>query len=233
MPAKFLIMYKLTFLFLIISFYVSAQVVPIGTVILGKRLPTLATTSDPDKRNRSATLHGSIKINDSKLTIVENGFVVLPTSDPRVPNFYNAAKYAVAAGIQNFQTTINNFASNTEYKYRAYAINSKGEIAYSQIITFTTFTDWCEVNPCKNAATCSSTESGPLCTCTVSFCGDCCAQLADASCPGGGDQQCPAYARASNKYLKIIQANESLTMNNIWNLSKGASNLMSIGKIAK
>lgn len=226
-------MYKLTFLFLIISFYVSAQVVPIGTVILGKRLPTLATTSDPDMRNRSATLHGSIKINDSKLTIVENGFVVLPTSDPRVPNFYNAAKYAVAAGIQNFQTTINNFASNTEYKYRAYAINSKGEIAYSQIITFTTFTDWCEVNPCKNAATCSSTESGPLCTCTVSFCGDCCAQLADASCPGGGDQLCPAYARASNKYLKIIQVNESLTMNNIWNLSQGASNLMSIGKIAK
>jgi hypothetical protein len=233
MPTKFLIMYKLTFLFLIISFYVNAQVVPIGTVILGKRLPSLATTSDPDIRNSSATLHGSIKINDSKLTIVENGFVVLPTSDPRVPNFYNAAKYAVAAGIQNFETTINNFASNTDYKYRAYAINSKGEIAYSQIITFTTNTNWCEVNPCKNAATCTSTDSGPLCTCTVSFCGNCCAQLADPqnNCPGGADQQCIGNARLVNPYLKIINISESVAMKNTWYKSKVSFSNMSNDKI--
>jgi len=67
----------------------------------------------------------------------------------------------------------------------------------------------------------------------VTFCGDCCAQLADASCPGGGEQLCTAYARATNKYLKIIQVNESLTINNIWNVSQGASNLMSNGKIVK
>lgn len=233
MPAKFLIMYKLTLLFLIISFYVSAQVVPIGTVILGKRLPTLATSSDPDIRNSSATLHGSIKINDSKLTIVENGFVVLPTSDPRLPNFYNAAKYAVAAGIQNFQTTINNFASNTDYKYRAYAINSKGEIAYSQIITFTTNTNWCEVNPCKNAATCTSTDSGPLCTCTVTFCGNCCAQLADSQCPGGGDELCIGNARLVNPYLKIIKINESIAANNIWYSSKVSVNQIPNNNISK
>jgi hypothetical protein len=233
MPAKFLIMYKLTLLFLIISFYVSAQVVPIGTVILGKRLPTLATSSDPDIRNSSATLYGSIKINDSKLTIVENGFVVLPTSDLRLPNFYNAAKYAVAAGIQNFQTTINNFASNTDYKYRAYAINSKGEIAYSQIITFTTNTNWCEVNPCKNAATCTSTDSGPLCTCTVTFCGNCCAQLADSQCPGGGDEQCIGNARLVNPYLKIIKINESIAANNIWYSSKVSVNQIPNNNISK
>ena len=226
-------MYKLVILFLFFSYAANSQVVPIGTVIKGKRLPTLNSNNIPNEDNRSATLSGSIKINDSKLSIIENGFVVLLSSDSRTPDVFNASKYIVGAGIADFNITINNFASNTSYKYRAYAKNSKGEYAYSQIITFTTFTDWCEVNPCKNAATCSSRASGPLCTCTVSFCGDCCAQLADASCPGGGDQQCPAYARASNKYLKIIQVNETLTMNNIWNLSQGASNLMSIGKIAK
>ena len=210
-------MYKLTVLFLMFSIFAHSQVVPIGTVIKGKRLPTLATNSDPDTRNRSATLYGSIKINDSKLTITENGFVILPTSDPRIPDFFNASKYAVAAGIRDFNTTINNFASNTSYKYRAYAKNSKGEIAYSQIITFTTYTDWCEINPCKNAATCASTDSGPLCTCTVSFCGNCCAQLADASCPGGGDEICDVvYSSAKNLNLKFIQLYESLTMNNKW-----------------
>jgi hypothetical protein len=193
-----------------------SQVVPIGTVIKGKRLPTLATNSDPDTRNRSATLYGSIKINDSKLSIVENGFVVLPTSDSREPNFFNAAIYVVAAGIRDFNIKINNFASNTSYKYRAYAKNSKGEIAYSQIIIFTTYTDWCEINPCKNAATCASTDSGPLCTCTVSFCGNCCAQLADASCFGGGDQSCDIYVRGKNFNLRNIQLNESLTMSNKW-----------------
>jgi len=199
------------------SIFAHSQVVPIGTVIKGKRLPTLATNSDPDTRNRSATLYGSIKINDSKLSIVENGFVVLPTSDSREPNFFNAAKYVVAAGIRDFNTTINNFASNTSYKYRAYAKNSKGEIAYSQIITFTTYTDWCEINPCKNAATCASTDSGPLCTCTISFCGNCCAQLADpVSCPGGGDQSCDIYVRGKNFNLRNIQLNESLTMSNKW-----------------
>ena len=210
-------MYKLTFLFLLFSMYAHSQVVPIGTVIKGKRLPTLNSDNNPDKNNRSATLYGRIKINDSKLSIVENGFVVLLGSDSRTPDVSNSSKYAVGAGIANFNITINTFSSNTSYKYRAYAKNSKGEYAYSQVITFTTFTDYCEINPCKNAATCASTESGPLCTCTVSFCGDCCAQLADSGCPGGGDQQCPfSTPTASNKNVKIIQLNESLVMSNKW-----------------
>ena len=210
-------MYKLTFLFLLFSMYAHSQVVPIGTVIKGKRLPTLNSDNNPDENNRSATLYGRIKINDSKLSIVENGFVVLLGSDSRTPDVSNSSIYAVGAGIANFNITINTFSSNTSYKYRAYAKNSKGEYAYSQVITFKTFTDYCEINPCKNAATCASTVTGPLCTCTVSFCGDCCAQQADPSCAGGGDQQCPfSTPTASNKNVKIIQLNESLAMSNKW-----------------
>jgi hypothetical protein len=196
--------------------YAHSQVVPIGTVIKGKRLPNILAHDNPNTNNRSATLNGSIKINDSKLSIVENGFVVLLSSDPRIPDVSNSSKYVVGAGIADFNITINAFSSNTSYKYRAYAKNSKGEYAYSQLISFTTFTDHCEINPCKNGASCTSYESGPQCKCTVNFCGDCCVQLADASCPGGGEQLCPFGPTASNINIKIIQLNENLTMSNKW-----------------
>jgi hypothetical protein len=171
-----------------------AQIIPFGTIILGKRLPTLFSDNIPNMDNSSATLFGSIKINDSKLSIVENGFVILLNSDVQSPNISNARQVIVSGGTANFQTTLNDFASNTSYKYRAYAKNSKGEYAYSQIITFATFRNYCEVNPCKNAGVCTSTSSGPLCRCTISFCGDCCAQLADSQCPGGGDYLCSFYS---------------------------------------
>ena len=229
-------MYKLVILFLFFPYAANSQVVPIGTVIKGKRLPTLTTGNLPDENNRSATLYGSIKINDSKLSIIENGFVVLLNTDSRTPDVFNASKYIVGAGIADFNITINNFSSNTVYKYRAYAKNSKGEYAYSQIITFTTFTDYCEINPCKNAASsCTSYIFGPICLCTIQFCGNCCAQLADeVYCPGGGDQICDiTTARVKNLNLKIIQVKETLTMNNIWNTSKEATNLLSLSKIGK
>jgi hypothetical protein len=216
MLTKLLIMYKLTFLFLLFSMYAHSQVIPIGTVIKGKRLPNLIALDTANTNNRSATLYGRIKINDSKLSIVENGFVVLLSSDSRTPDVLNSSKYVVGVGIANFNITINTFSSNTSYKYRAYAKNSKGEYAYSEVITFTTFTDYCEINPCKNGASCTSYESGPLCKCTVNFCGDCCAQLADSSCPGGGDQLCPYDPTARNNNIKIIQLNESLAMSNKW-----------------
>jgi hypothetical protein len=196
--------------------YAHSQVIPIGTVIKGKRLPNLIALDTANTNNRSATLYGRIKINDSKLSIVENGFVVLLSSDSRTPDVLNSSKYVVGVGIANFNITINTFSSNTSYKYRAYAKNSKGEYAYSEVITFTTFTDYCEINPCKNGASCTSYESGPLCKCTVNFCGDCCAQLADSSCPGGGDQLCPYDPTARNNNIKIIQLNESLAMSNKW-----------------
>ena len=202
--------------------YAHSQVVPIGTVIKGKRLPTLNSDNNPNENNRSATLYGNIKINDSKLSIIENGFVVLLGSDSRTPDVSNSSKYVVGAGVADFSITINNFSSNTSYKYRAYAKNSKGEYAYSQIITFTTFRDYCEVNPCKNGASCTSYFSGPECKCTVSFCGDCCVQLADASCPGGGEQLCPPYtspiAYADNLNKNKFQNNiiKTATFKNIW-----------------
>lgn len=213
--------------------YAHSQVVPIGTVIKGKRLPTLNSDNYPNENNRSATLYGKIKINDSKLSIIENGFVVLLSSDPRIPDVSNSSKYVVGAGIADFNITINTFSSNTSYKYRAYAKNSKEEYAYSQLISFTTFTDHCEINPCKNGASCTSYESGPICKCTVNFCGDCCVQLADASCPGGGEQVCPFGPTASNINIKIIQLNESLSNKNSWYSSQAISNQLQTSRIIK
>ena len=213
--------------------YAHSQVVSIGTVIKGKRLPNILAHDNPNTNNRSATLNGSIKINDSKLSIVENGFVVLLGSDSRIPDVSNSSKYVVGAGIADFNITINTFSSNTSYKYRAYAKNSKGEYAYSQLISFTTFTDHCEINPCKNGASCTSYESGPLCKCTVNFCGDCCVQLADASCPGGGEQVCPFGPTASNINIKIIQLNESLSNKNSWYSSQAISNQLQTSRIIK
>ena len=226
-------MYKLTFLFLLFSMYAHSQVVPIGTVIKGKRLPTLNSDNNPNENNRSATLYGRIKINDSKLSIVENGFVVLLSSDSNTPDVLNSSKYVVGAGIANFNITINTFSSNTSYKYRAYAKNSKGEYAYSEVITFTTFTDYCEINPCKNSATCTSYVSGPLCTCTVSYCGNCCAEPAHSGCPGGADQVCVYNGTARNNNIKIIQLNESLAMSNKWYNSKPLNDQITVSKTPK
>lgn len=196
--------------------------IPIGTVIKGKRLPTLFSENIPNEDNSSATLYGSIKINDSKLSIVENGFVILLNSDPQSPNISNARQVIVSGGTANFQTTLNDFASNTTYKYCAYAKNSKGEYAYSQVITFTTFRNYCEINPCKNAGTCTSYVFGASCLCTIYFCGVCCAQLADPIyCPGGGEQTCPVaspIAYADNLDKNKFQNNiiKTATFKNIW-----------------
>ena len=201
-------MHKIIYLFLLFSIYSNAQVIPIGTVIKGKRLPTLFSENVPYEDNSSATLYGSIKINDSKLSIVENGFVILLNSDAQSPNISYGRKVMVSGGTANFQTTLNDFASNTTYKYRAYAKNSKGEYAYSQIITFTTFRNYCEINPCKNAGTCTSYFSGAVCLCTINFCGDCCVQLADASCPGGGEQLCPDRVDSPIAYADNLDKNK-------------------------
>ena len=77
-------MHKIIYLFLLFSIYSNAQVIPIGTVIKGKRLQTLFSENVPNEDNNSATLYGSIKINDSKLSIVENGFVILLSSDAEI-----------------------------------------------------------------------------------------------------------------------------------------------------
>lgn len=178
-------------LFIIFTNRVVAQVIPFGTIIIGKRLPTLFSGNTLNENNSSATLFGSIKINDSKLSIDENGFVILLNSDVQSPNILNARKVIVSGGTADFQTTLDDFASNTSYKYRAYAKNSKGEYAYSQIIIFTTFKNFCEYQNCKNGASCiSDAVLGAICVCTNDFCGDCCAQGASANCPGGGEQLC-------------------------------------------
>lgn len=215
---------------------VISQVIPIGTVIKGKRLPTLQSDNNQNQDNSSATLYGIIKINDSKLNIVENGFVILSATDPRIPDVLNARQVIVSAGISNFEITISDFASNVTYKYRAYAKNSKNEYAYSQVLNFTTFTNFCAVNPCKNAASCTSFAFGALCSCSIIFCGDCCAQPADSGCPGGGDQLCPIssqYEIAISTFTEKIKFYNSIikttNKNSLWDI-KSASTIQNLNK---
>jgi hypothetical protein len=212
--------------FLLISFFTYAQVVPIGTVIIGKRLPTLTTNSISYMHASFATLRGSMKINDSKLAIIENGFIVLPNSDSRLPDIFNSTKYIVGAGINDFENRYT-FNSNTTYKYRAYAKNSKGEYAYSQVTLFTTSIDPCEtaVNPCKNGGACSFNfeETILYCECVEPFGGDCCAEYSNTY--GGnlpsGTNFCNAFFRqiASSKKtqkFKLNKFNENLVTNYTW-----------------
>jgi hypothetical protein len=227
-------MQKLLLFLLLFSGFASAQVIPVGTIIKGKRLPALYSGSETDLNNSSATLYGTIKVNDSKLSIKENGFVVLENSETNLPTTNNARKVMVAGGIADFSITIDDFKSNTTYKYRAYAINSKDEVAYSSVVIFTTYTNFCEINPCKNGATCTSSITGALCLCTVYFCGDCCARLAtdppDYSCPGSSFNVCPLIMESSASSTLTIKNNyynsiiKSTSDNNIW---KSTQNIFS------
>ncbi len=223
-------MQKLLLFLLLFSDFASAQVVPIG-IIKGKRLPSVNTVNEPNYNNSNATLYGSIKLNVSKLTIKENGFVVLNNSNISTPTIDNARKIIVAGGILDFSITIDDFSSNTAYKYRAYATNSNNETAYSNLMTFTTSTNYCEVNPCKNGASCTSLSSGPICLCTIDFCGDCCAQQAsDLACPGGSENLCPQVITNTAASILTIKNNyyntiiKSTSDNNIW---KSTQNIFS------
>jgi len=212
--------------FLLISFFTYAQVVPIGTVIIGKRLPTLTTNSTSFMHASFATLRGSIKINDSKLAIIENGFIVLPNSDSRLPDISNSTKYTVGAGTNDFENTYT-FNSNTTYKYRAYAKNSKGEYAYSQVTSFTTSMNPCEINPCKNGGACFFDFENTIltCECIEPYGGDCCAAYSNNY--GGnafttsGTNTCNAYFQniASSKKtqkFKLNKFDENLVSNYNW-----------------
>ncbi|MEI8141398.1 MAG: calcium-binding EGF-like domain-containing protein [Chitinophagia bacterium] len=229
--------------FLFISFYIHAQVVPIGTVIIGKRLPTLTANSTSYMYASFATLSGSIKINDSKLTIIEKGFIVLPNSDNRVPDISNSTKYIVGAVSNDFENTYT-FNSNTTYKYRSYAKNSKGEYAYSRVSSFTTSMNPCEINPCKNGGACSFDFENTIltCECVEPFGGDCCASLSNNY--GGswwitsGTNTCNAYFQqiASSKKtqkFKLTKFDENLDTNYTWFVPQVINNQLSMVKIGK
>lgn len=223
-------MYKVIILFFFISLNAHSQVVPIGTVIIGKRLPSLNTNSISIPFTSLATLQGSIKINDSKLTIVENGFIVLPLSDTRIPNIYNAIKYIVSSGKGDFQITIENFTPNTNYKARAYAKNSKGEISYSQLFNFTTSIDPCETfpAPCKNGGSCTFDRDNLImhCDCTPGSCGDCCAQQENPDDPfcTTGRNFCNAYFYSKNEpKIKLMKTQDNIASNYNWFIPDGLS----------
>lgn len=217
------------YLFFIILFVTKigfTQVIPIGTVSKGKRLPTVSTYYSAEETRHVVSLYGSLRLNDSKLPILETGFVLLPNSDPRLPTLSNARVYIVSGGVQDFSMTDNNFTNATEYKYRSYAKNSNNEVAYSETTVFLTGIDYCDPSPCMNAGICISTISGPICLCTTSFCGNCCATLADYSCPGGQDYPCNVVnpneiavsiqSKRANYFNTIIRPKAN---NSVWSLN--------------
>jgi hypothetical protein len=208
---------------------IQAQTIPIGTIIKGKRLPSLFVNVTSTSVAADNILQGVIKLNDSKLTINETGFVILSNNSPGTPTISNGRRVIVSAGVHDFSANIDDLPPSTTYKVRAYAINAKNEIAYSNIFIRTTEINFCYVNPCKNGGTCISTLSGPLCQCTNIFCGNCCAQLAsdfsdptNFSCPGSSLNSCPDLSNAKIKQINKIKINESLvdrrTEKNIWSL---------------
>lgn len=215
-------MKKILLPLLLISFYLQAQVVPIGTVIIGKRLPTLTTNSTSYMHASFADLRGNIKINDSKLAIIEKGFIVLPNSDNSLPDIFNSTKYIVGAGINDFENRYT-FNSNTTYKYRAYAKNSKGEYAYSQVSIFSTSIDPCENNVCKNGGICFfDFESTILtCECVEPFGGECCAAYSNNY---GGNIYTTSGTNTCNSYFQQIASSKKTQK---FKLNKFEENLVS------
>jgi hypothetical protein len=222
-------------LFLFVCVFVTnllqAQTIPIGTIIKGKRLPSVFVNVGSTNNPSANILEGAIKLNDSKLSIIETGFVLFENSNSSTPNINNSRRVIVSAGVQNFSANIDDLPPTTTYKIRAYAINAKNEIAYSDIFIRTTELNYCYINPCKNRGTCISTFTGPLCQCTTYFCGPCCSQLdsGDITCVGGDLVDCPNNGQARANTPKKLRTNDPIIdtrlNNNTWSLSSQVFNL--------
>ena len=214
-------------LIFIIANISNAQTIPIGTIIKGKRLPSLYASAGNGGSVSTNILYGAIRLNDSKLSIIETGFVFFENSNQSLPNINNSRRLIVSGGVQDFSIILDDLPPVSMYKIRAYAINSKQEISYSDVFIHTTEENFCYLNPCKNGGTCTSTISGPLCQCTLYFCGDCCARLADdITCFGGADQVCPFISQSeiatSTQFKQIKYFNNIIKPKNgniIWSLS--------------
>lgn len=216
--------------------------IPIGTISKGKRLPTVTATwvnSRIVNNWPEVNLRGTVKINDSKLPIIEKGFVM--SRNNQVPiTIQNAEKVIiVSSGSGEYEAWIDGFSNDYSgsriYYYRAYAINSLNQVSYSKIPindagVFIAF-NYCEQSPCMNNGTCISTIIGPICICAIDWCDNCCSLPANNDpsagpfyCPGNVEYQCTAavYTTATMSLQKIKYYNSIIKSNqttSIWNLS--------------
>jgi hypothetical protein len=237
--------YIFSIIFIFLTFSIQAQVIPVGTIKKTNKLHTISITdigAEPLNNWPRFQFKGTIQQNGSKASIVENGFVFKEGYYGTFPDLQNASRVVqVSNGTADFIATIGDFPQpiskflGTIYSVRAYAKNSFGQVSYSEEIIAQVMYNFCEINPCKNGAGCINYISGPICTCTIAFCGDCCAQLADErACPGGNEQLCPySIPIAKNTNLKFIKINENLSNKNIWYSSQTKATELPISKIVK
>jgi hypothetical protein len=229
---RFSFLFTFSIYVLILSNQIQAQVVPIGTMKLTNKLHTLILQdlgSGPDNNWPQFRLKGIIQQGGSKAAIVENGFVFKEGDYGTNPDLQNAYRVVpVSAGTSDYTAIIGNFPQpssgyGTYYAVRAYAKNSFGQVSYSNEYVILVDYNACAINPCKNGAICTSVSATPVCTCTINFCGNCCAQLADSGCPGGSENLCNLSSVASssesqkNKYQNTII--KPKIGNNIWTTS--------------
>jgi hypothetical protein len=231
--------------FTFISITIQAQVIPVGTIKKTNKLHTISITdigAEPLNNWPRFQFKGTIQQNGSKAPIIENGFVFKEGYYGTFPDLQNASRVVqVSNGTSDFIATIGDFPQpsskilGTIYSVRAYAKNSFGQVSYSEELIAQVIYNFCEINPCKNGAGCINSGTGPICACTITFCGECCAQLADDRyCPGGGEQSCPySIPIAKNINMKFIKINENLSNKNIWYSSQTISTQLPISKVVK
>jgi hypothetical protein len=228
---RFSFLFTFTLYVLSLSNQIQAQVVPIGTMKLTNKLHTLSLQdlgSGPDNNWPQFRLKGIIQQQGSKAAIVENGFVFKEGDYGTNPDLQNAYRIVpVSTGTSDYTAIVGNFPQpssvfGTYYAVRAYAKNSFGQVSYSNEYVILVDYNACAINPCKNGATCTSISASAVCSCTINYCGNCCAQLADPIyCPGGGEQLCPVaspIAYADNLDKNKFQNNmiKTTTFKNIW-----------------
>lgn len=179
-----------------LSINLQAQVIPVGTIKKTNKLHTLSISdlgAEPLNNWPRFQLKGTIQVHGSKAAIIENGFVFKEGYYGTLPDLQNANRIVpVSNGTSDFIATIGDFPQPTSiqegtiYSVRSYAKNSFNQVSYSDEFIIQVNYNYCEINPCKNGAGCINTGVGPLCACTIAFCGNCCAQLADDTyCPNG------------------------------------------------
>ena len=235
--------YLYILIFLLTNIFCFSQVLPIGSIVKTNKLATIIIvpyyTGGYDGGNWPYyNFSASIIKNGSKSPIVEKGFVAKPCTsnlwgtNPTIYD-YTIKKVDVVNNL-SINSTLNQFSQETNgsyidiYSVRAYTKNSFGQVSYSDEVIL-----WVEKNSCvgefsfdwygvtlylgtncKNGAKCNNNAGGYTCLCTIDFCGDCCAQLADnTNCLGGGEQACSLPVAFSNKMLNNRYHNNLLQSN--------------------
>lgn len=216
-----------------------SQVVPLGAIVKKNKLATVIIDPNYSSAYGAGnwpiyTFNAVIVKNGSKSPIVEKGFVAKPcTTDlwGTNPTIYDYTIKKID-GVNNLSiiSTLNQFSQEANgnyidiYSVRAYAKNSFGQVSYSDEVILWVGKNYCVGEfsydwngvtlyfgtNCKNGGKCNNDGNGYFCSCTIDFCGDCCAQLADSNCPGGGEQLCSLPVAYSNKMLKYRYYNNVL-----------------------